>query len=238
MRLPRPVPQAGRGPLAHAVEREDGRLLERRGEERARGVRLVVLGEDEPPAVLRPPSPGGSPAAGAASAAARAASPEERAEAARARRPGRSRAAARTSGAACRRSRRSRGRSGSSPASSRQYAIAWVGKPVVVLLAREALFLGGGDDPPVDDQRGRRVVVEGGDAEDSTHLSGVEDSHVQDRRRWRPAIIAFSPCPSGGGRTANDDEHKIVQVLAQRRGDPILDGGGRGRKRTPNRCRF
>ena len=38
--------EAGRGPFADAVEREDGRLVERRGKERAGGVRLVVLGED------------------------------------------------------------------------------------------------------------------------------------------------------------------------------------------------
>ena len=42
---------AGGGPFAHAVQRQDRGLLERRRKEGARGMRLVVLGEDEPPGV-------------------------------------------------------------------------------------------------------------------------------------------------------------------------------------------
>ena len=38
---------AGGGPLADAVDGEDGGFVERRGEEGAGRVRLVVLGEDE-----------------------------------------------------------------------------------------------------------------------------------------------------------------------------------------------
>jgi hypothetical protein len=49
-----PVALAGaegrRRPFADAVQGEDRRALERRGEEGARGVGLVVLGEDEPAA--------------------------------------------------------------------------------------------------------------------------------------------------------------------------------------------
>ena len=41
------MPNRRRGPFADAVDRENRRLLERRREERAGGVRLVVLGEDE-----------------------------------------------------------------------------------------------------------------------------------------------------------------------------------------------
>ncbi len=52
MRLPRPYAEAGRGPFADAVEREDGRLLEGRREERAGGVRFVMLGEDVPLAIV------------------------------------------------------------------------------------------------------------------------------------------------------------------------------------------
>ena len=46
-----PRAQAGRGPFADAVDREQGGFLERRGEERARGVRLMVFGEDVGPPV-------------------------------------------------------------------------------------------------------------------------------------------------------------------------------------------
>jgi hypothetical protein len=41
-----PVAERGGGPLADAVEHEDGGLLERRGEECTRRVGLVMLGED------------------------------------------------------------------------------------------------------------------------------------------------------------------------------------------------
>ena len=47
--------------------------------------------------------------------------------------------------------------------------MAFDGKLVVVLLAREALFLRGGDDLAVDDQRGGGVVVKGGDPENRRH---------------------------------------------------------------------
>ena len=53
--------QAGRGPLAHAVEGQDRGLVERRGEERAGGVRLVVLGEDERRRYGRPSAPADHP---------------------------------------------------------------------------------------------------------------------------------------------------------------------------------
>ena len=64
--------QAGRGPFADAVERQDGGLVERRGEERAGGVRFVMLGINDAAAVVGPPVPCESPAAGAVFAQARA----------------------------------------------------------------------------------------------------------------------------------------------------------------------
>ena len=54
--IPPAGPEAGGGPLANAVEGEDGRFLERRRKESASGVRLVVLGEDVALAVLPPES--------------------------------------------------------------------------------------------------------------------------------------------------------------------------------------
>ncbi len=61
--------EAGRGPFADAVEGQDGRLLEGRGEEGAGRVRLVVLGEDDTgPLYLPPSSLSHLAAAGAASA--------------------------------------------------------------------------------------------------------------------------------------------------------------------------
>ena len=47
--------------------------------------------------------------------------------------------------------------------------MAWTGKAVVVLLAREPLFLGGGHDPAVDHQGRGRVVIERRDAENGGH---------------------------------------------------------------------
>ena len=44
----------GRGPLSDAVQRQDRSVLERRGEERAGGVRLVVLGERDALAIAAP----------------------------------------------------------------------------------------------------------------------------------------------------------------------------------------
>src|SRR5262249_53996072 len=50
MRQPNPVPGADaerrRAPLAHAVERQNRGLVERAGKERARGVTLMMIGED------------------------------------------------------------------------------------------------------------------------------------------------------------------------------------------------
>src|SRR6185312_8143828 len=43
------------------------------------------------------------------------------------------------------------------------------GEALVVLLAREALFLSGGDDLAIPDQRGRAVVIVGRDTEDVAH---------------------------------------------------------------------
>ena len=43
------------------------------------------------------------------------------------------------------------------------------GEALVVLLAREALFLSGGDDLAILDQRGRAVVIVGRDAKDEGH---------------------------------------------------------------------
>ena len=40
-------PVCGGGPLPNAVQRQDRRFVERRRKERARGVRLVVLGKDD-----------------------------------------------------------------------------------------------------------------------------------------------------------------------------------------------
>ena len=93
--------------------------------------------------------------------------------------PGRSRAAARTWSAACRRRRRSRGPPAVSPprrGSSRSRAPESRDR----LLPREPLFLGGGDDLAVDDQAGGAVVVEGGDTEDRGLLHGMTRTET----RW------------------------------------------------------
>ena len=95
---PGPTPIELVRPLAHGVERQDGRLLERRREERAGRVRLVVIGEVRASPPNRAPSSLArsrgrwsfvlSPRAGIACA--------ERLRTRRARTPGRSPAAART----------------------------------------------------------------------------------------------------------------------------------------------
>ena len=101
--------EAGGRPLADAVEREDRRLLERRREERAGGVRLVVLGEDEALGVLAARAPAVISRGRKSFCCSQSGIAwRNDAEARAARRRGRSPAAARTSAAACRRSRRSR----------------------------------------------------------------------------------------------------------------------------------
>ena len=97
----------GRRPLPDPVQRENRRLLEGRRKERARRVRLVVLGEDDLPPVARQPARDLA-GAGAASASPRAARTAGTSETRAARRRGMSRAGARASGTAFRRSRRSR----------------------------------------------------------------------------------------------------------------------------------
>ena len=99
---------AGRGPFADAVDGEDRRLFEGRGEESAGRVRFVVLGEDEPLAVGVPQAAANLPRQVAAFSSARAAWPSGTTESRPARRRDTSPAAARTSTAACRRSRRNR----------------------------------------------------------------------------------------------------------------------------------
>ena len=90
----------------------------------------------------------------------------ERLEPARRERHDRSRPAARTSGTACRRTRR--GRSPPRPVPTLAQAIVdrVRRKPGVMLLAREALFLRRGNDAPVFDQRRGAIVIEGRDPED------------------------------------------------------------------------
>ena len=58
IRLPAADAERRRAPLADAVERQDRRLVERAREERAGGVALVVVGEDQsaPGVAARAPS--------------------------------------------------------------------------------------------------------------------------------------------------------------------------------------
>ena len=57
MRVAAAVAERRGRPLADAVERQDGGLVERRREKRAGRVRLVMIGEDDAAVVLRRQAP-------------------------------------------------------------------------------------------------------------------------------------------------------------------------------------
>ena len=162
MSLPASAPDRRRRPFADAVDGENRGFVERRRIERARRVRQVMLGIED--AVAR--------AAQLAQMLGEQPPHEQllldphrhrrrRSCAGRwARRRDRSRAAARTSGTACRRRRPRTARRTAMPASSRTKRQAWIGNDASWRRAREALLLRGRDDPAVDEQRRGAVVVD------------------------------------------------------------------------------
>ena len=164
-------PERRRRPLAHTVDGEDRRLLERRGEERARGVRFVMLGVTdlafvpegaadlaiEKQLLLHPQRSGQTELRKAAGRDAQigledtleleqrlVVEPDVR-EVARGDATGRE----------------------AVPHGVRR-------KRLVTLLAGEALLLGGGDDVAVSEQARRAVVIEGREAEDVRGCHGIQ----------------------------------------------------------------
>ena len=181
-----PHPEAGRRPLADAVNREDGGLVERRREERARGMRLVMLGKHEAPAV--------SPAERLTHVAREVQLPFH---------PQRQRLAERLE--PTRRVRQVGFEQaleleqrlvverdvveavGAKTAALEAEGDRLFGKAVVVLPAGKTLFLGGGHDVAVHDQRGRRIVVERRNSENRSHgISRGRIPSATTRRARRP----------------------------------------------------
>ncbi len=161
--------EAGGRPLADAVEREDRGLVERGRIERAGGVREVMLGEDDLllVGVLRPRRI--SAGTNSFSRIQTGMAVGERAKAAR--RVGEIRldqpielqqrlvveADVVDVG-------------GRQPCRAQAVVDRLHGKPFIVFLAGEALFLRRGDHIAVDEQRGRGVVIERGNSEDGGHI--------------------------------------------------------------------
>ena len=163
-----PGPERGGGPLADAVHREDGGFVERGRKERARRVRLVVLGEDDLPLVAS-----SEPLRDGARQVELLLRPQrhelqERPEAAR-----------RVRQVGLQQALELQERLvveadvvellGRDAGLVEAVADGVDRERVVVLAAGEPLLLRRRDDVAVDDERRRRVVVEGRDAEDRRH---------------------------------------------------------------------
>ena len=164
-------PDAGGRPLADAVDGQHRGFLERRGEERARGVALMVLGEQELLLDVRAGAAGDQMLAQQALLEQLLLEPHRQRHAERAEALGRERQV------------------GLEQALELQKRLVVEGDPIdlvevdppflqavrervlgeggIVLLAREPLLLGGGDELAVHQQRGRAVVVERRQAENA-----------------------------------------------------------------------
>ena len=182
-------PEARRRPLADAVNRQDRRLVERRREERAGRMRLVVLGKDEAPLI--------------AAAERLAHLPREMQlplDPQRQRLPERSEPAGRVGEIGLEQPLELEQRLvvegdvielvGADSAALEAERDRLRREAVVVLPPGETLFLRGGHDVPVHDQRRRRIVVERRDSQDGRHgisRARIPSSTTRLRRGGPPA---------------------------------------------------
>ena len=182
----------GRGPFADPVHGQHHRLLERRGEEGARGMALMMLGEQQPVRPIEVGSVSLELPAQQVLLEQLLLEPERDGHAERRKAPGREGEIALQQPLELEEGlvveRHIIHLAQADPGRLEAIGDGRAGEARIVLPAAETLLLGGGNDQAVLDERRRAVVVESGDAEDSHAVPvpvmsdvGLEDG-VDERR--------------------------------------------------------